>query len=331
MIAFSFCPYCGFHLGSNTTAASEQNNEKKTELIRSYFSNTTITCIAILNAYDKQFEKYIASKLAVSKYEKNYSIMKQSNNRKTLLQQTEAFVTQLDAIITYLNDDIAQDIIAEIHEMIELNNELYDFLGLQWRPFNKDILSEITDKIKVRYTKQQLQNLYELVLASYQKYKKCVEDNNMFAAFSSESDYGNLPTWSTKFWLSLPSDKIDADMENEKNQELEDYNKAYIETINYMKEHNAQAYLGMLDEDFVPHVDAFWHGLQMLCSFIDHRIAVEDYIKQFYISNKEQEKVLQFSSLQNFAVTEQRLNDIIKLKEHFEEKFESLKTKTQKI
>lgn len=65
-----FCPYCGFRLGSNTTAASEQNNEKKTELIRSYFSNTTVSCIAILNAYDKQFEEYIASKLAVSEYEK---------------------------------------------------------------------------------------------------------------------------------------------------------------------------------------------------------------------------------------------------------------------
>ena len=42
-----------------------------------------------------------------------------------------------------------------------------------------------------------------------------------------------------------------------------------------MKEQNSQKYFGMLDKDFVPHVDAFWYGLQMLCEFIDHHITVE--------------------------------------------------------
>ena len=32
---------------------------------------------------------------------------------------------------------------------------------------------------------------------------------------------------------------------------------------------------GMMNEDYVPHVDVFWRGLEELCSCIDHQVAVK--------------------------------------------------------
>ena len=67
-----------------------------------------------------------------------------------------------------------------------------------------------------------------------------------------------------------------------------------------MKEQNSQKYFGMLDEDFVPHVDAFWYGLQMLCEFIDHHITVECKTDCFFINGDESAKLQRIISSKEF-------------------------------
>ena len=47
------------------------------------------------------------------------------------------------------------------------------------------------------------------------------------------------------------------------------------DAIEYMKENNERKYWGMMNEDYVPHVDVFWRGLEELCSCIDHQVAVK--------------------------------------------------------
>ena len=81
----------------------------------------------------------------------------------------------------------------------------------------------------------------------------------------------------------------------------------------------------MLDEDFVPHVDAFWYGLEMLCEFIDHHIAVECNTESFYIDDAERSKLLRAITSKEFDVSEARLDSAIELKERFEDKIEALK------
>ena len=85
-----------------------------------------------------------------------------------------------------------------------------------------------------------------------------------------------------------------------------------------MKEQNSQKYFGMLDEDFVPHVDAFWYGLQMLCEFIDHHIAVECKTDCFFINGDESAKLQRIISSKEFDVSLARLESAIELKGRFE-------------
>lgn len=85
-----------------------------------------------------------------------------------------------------------------------------------------------------------------------------------------------------------------------------------------MKEQNSQKYFGMLDEDFVPHVDAFWYGLQMLCEFIDHHITVECKTDCFFINGDESAKLQRIISSKEFGVSVARLESAIELKGRFE-------------
>ena len=140
----------------------------------------------------------------------------------------------------------------------------------------------------------------------------------MFAAFSSTSDYGMM----TDYWRRLFSRLSRDDDDDEDADRKED--PQFEKVIEYMKEHNTQQYLGMLDEDFVPHVDAFWYGLQMLCEFIDHHIAVECKTDCFFINGDKSAKLQRTISSKGFDVSEIRLEGAIELKDRFEKQLDKL-------
>ena len=60
-------------------------------------------------------------------------------------------------------------------------------------------------------------------------------------------------------------------------------------------------------------MDAFWYGLQMLCEFIDHHIAVECKTDCFFINGDESANHNTISS-KEFDVSEVRLESAIELK-----------------
>ena len=184
------------------------------------------------------------------------------------------------------------------------------------------MFSEEKYSAEVLYSRDQLRYLYELVLVAYGKYKKCVADNNMFAAFASTSDYGVLvQPW--RKWLSrLSQDDTEDDEEQVKKPEFD-------EVVDYMKQQNAKKYFGLLDEDFVPHVDAFWHGLEMLCAFIDSHISVDYTAEHSRITVEEREHLLRNIASTSFYVSNDRLEGLLDLKKRFEEKIESTNDKME--
>ena len=99
----------------------------------------------------------------------------------------------------------------------------------------------------------------------------------------------------------------------------------FSDVVDHMKRQNAKKYFGMLDEDFVPHVDAFWYGLEMLCEFIDHHIAIDYEIKDAVIDSDERSKLLRTVSSMSFEVSEARLDSLHELNAHFEERCASIK------
>ena len=238
-----------------------------------------------------------------------------------MISRIDSFVDSLDGVIDSLSDRIPADTSSRLENAVcvvnEMIKELYDFLGVRYTPSPVDLFSVENYSAEVLYTREQLRDLYNLVLVAYSKYKKCVEDNNMFAAFSSTSDYGMMTDYWRRWQSCLSRDDDDEDAEKKEDPQFE-------KVIEYMKEHNAQKYFGVLDEDFVPHVDAFWYGLQMLCEFIDHHIAVECKTDCFFINRDESAKLQRIISSKDFDVHETRLDSAIELKERFENQLEKL-------
>lgn len=326
-----FCPYCGEMLdGSAATLRAPTDNSDLAQAIdsiwgdkarlKSEFSRVISQCIHSINDYAENSIAKTLPEQALSKYDKNYAYIKQSNNRKTLISRIDSFVDSLDGVIDSLSDRIPADTSSRLENAVcivnEMIKELYDFLGVRYMPSPVDLLSGENYSAEVLYTREQLRDLYNLVLVAYSKYKKCVEDNNMFAAFSSTSDYGMMTDYWRR-WLSRLSRNDDEDAEKKEDPQFE-------KVIEYMKEYNAQKYFGILDEDFVPHVDAFWYGLQMLCEFIDHHIAVECKIDCFFINEEAIAKLQRTISSKDFDINETRLDSAIELKERFENQLEKL-------
>lgn len=331
-----FCPYCG--KAFDGSASGPVTNDSSMDLaqaidsiwgdnarVKNEFSNVISRCIFLINDYAVNSVEMILPKQDLSNYWDSYSIIKQSNNRKTVISRVDSFLKSLETVIDNLSDRIFADFSRRLEKVAQdtsnMINELYGFLELSYNPSNVDFFSEDNYSVEVLYSKDQLRNLYSLVLVAYVKYKKCVEDNNMFAAFASTSNYGMLPDyWS--IWLSNLS-KNDDDYEDEKKEDPQ-----FDQVIEYMKTHNAEKYLGMLDEDFVPHVDAFWYGLEMLCDFIDHHIAVE-YNICFFINDEERSNLLRVISSKDFDANEVRLDSALGLKERLEEIVEELSDNTE--
>lgn len=330
-----FCPYCGKSLDGSASGPVPSGSGADlaqaidsiwgdSARVRKEFSSVISRCIMLINSYaDDRIEKMLP-KHNLSKYEKNYASIKRSNNRKTLFTRIEGFLNSLDNVIDNLSDRIPADSASRLESAVadteDAVKELYDFLGMRYVPSNVDFFSEENYSAEIRYTREQLRNLYNLVMAAYSKYRKCVEDNNMFAAFASTSNYGMM----TDHWHSwLP--KLSSEDEDDENEEKED--SQFEQVVGYMKTHNAEKYFGMLDEDFVPHVDAFWYGLEMLCEFIDHHIAIDCNTECFYINNDERSKILHNISSRGFDVNEARLDSALELKKRFEERVEALNDK----
>ena len=95
----------------------------------------------------------------------------------------------------------------------------------------------------------------------------------------------------------------------------------FEDAVGYMSGHNAEEYDGFLDEDFVPHVDAFWHGLKTLCDFIDNRVTFNydeaDLVEG--ISDQEKQEIGLHISSSEFDISEKLIKGAAALKDAFEE------------
>lgn len=326
-----FCPYCGNELSASALTrqgqrASTSDLVKAIDSIwgedarlREEFSEAIKRCIYLINDYaDAQFEK-ILPKQTITKFDEKYASIKQSNNRKTLISRLSAYLDALDEIINNLSDRIPADITSRLegaaHDIEDQKKELYDFLGLRHTAYHMDYTSDEGFSADILYSRDQLRVLYNLVIVAFAKYKKCVEDNNMFAAFASTSDYGVMKNGFRRLlsWQRSDDEEDEADLNFE-------------QIIEYMKSHNSMKYYGLLDEDFVPHVDAFWYGLEALCECIDHHISYDCNYDGIYVEDAEKARILRFIGSNAFEVTNYRIESALELRDRFEMKL-SPKTK----
>ena len=319
----SFCPYCGSRLADGKQAES-QDVERildtlwgETSQIKQEFLQIINVCIDSINHFAEHAVEQTLPSENISQYEKNYRIIKNSNNRKTLIGRVQTYLEFLGNAIDGLSDRLPADTVSKLEitamEVQEMTKDLYNVLGIQYAMPALDVLSWEKDSVQIVYSRDQLKALYRQIQYAFEKYKKCVEDNNMFAAFASDSDYGTI-RYSWRSWIFNPPEEVG------EVTEVTDPQNEYQNVMDFIISQNRQPYWGILDEDFVPHVDAFWHSLEKLCAFIDGHIAIDWDQAQLNISSDTSGKLSRMIRSYDFVVTEARLEAAMKLKEYLAHK-----------
>ena len=330
--SIEFCPYCGSALSSpyfhkpkkelevvriSDTIDTIWGNAAK---MKRAFSDVITNCMYLIDDYSDSLCKGLLPNEDLTKYDDFYNEIKQSGNRKALLVKMEKYLEKLGRVINQLEDTLPADLPKKLEENGQkincLRHDLYGFLGLPYKTIIVDFAAKENFTQETLYTKEQITALYDLVLEAYSKYKRCVEDNNMFAAFASTSNYGMLPDYWKRWFASLPED----------DEEEEDPD--YHQVVKCLRMQNSQKYYGLLDEDFVPHVDAFWYGLEKLCEFIDRHIDVDINLECMSFGLDEREKILRLITNNDYFVDEERLEESIDYKKTLSETIEKLSQET---
>lgn len=324
----TFCPYCGNRIDDSSSNPNVIEKDPNIDLahaidsiwgegarLKEAFSKSFSECIYLVNSFGTTCVRDCFPDLDLSGYSTNYAFIKQSNNRKTLITRMDNFLESLDRTIDQLDENIPEEVTHNLEVVIKevesAVNNLYEFIGQDCSLAMDGFFSDENYEARIRYAPAQLRSLYDLLLEAYSKYKKCVADNNMFAAFSSTSNYGmRLDYWRSR-WSTLYYKGSGAVIEEP---------PEFEEVIAHMEQSNAMKYQGLLDEDFIPHVDAFWYGLEMLCEFIDHYVVINCDAEYFRINDEEKLKLLHTISNINFSVSEEQLKALLDFKGQIERK-----------
>lgn len=317
----AFCPFCGSTLCNGSAIAQTPEAEKMlaetvdniwgaAAMFRNSFSEAVLGCVNLINCLVNTTEEKILARPSISDYEKAYESFQKCGDRKTLIARIDRYVQSINSMIDKVDDEAIQNLSnkakAGFEKAIRMADALYAFLGSEridavQKSFDGTIFSA-----EILYSKDQLHNLYDLVLVAFGKYKRCVEDNNMFAAFASTSDYGTINHW---YGYMYGTGRVNASGEDS----LE-----YDEVIEHMTRCNSERYLGFLDEDFVPHVDAFWFGLENLCRFIDCSIEVKFDMNCCRISDIESARLARMISTGEYQLDRSKVDEAEKFRADFE-------------
>ena len=324
----NFCPYCGKslkkdesasdesgHTGINDTAEAINFIWGERAIIRESFLREISECIENINRYAEKCMLMAYPNRRLSKFDENYEKLKKSGNRKNLIFGMNDFLAHLSSVISSLDDNDPEKIknrLDDIDIRVQtMKDSLYNLIGLNRQSEERKPSAKEDFPIELAYSKEQLKYFYGLVIDAYSKYKKCVENNNIFAAFASTSNYGMMPS----LWRAASM------AEDVGNNRAKEGKGRFEDAVGYMSVHNAEEYDGFLDEDFVPHVDAFWHGLKTLCDFIDNRVTFdyneEDLVEG--ISDREKQEIGLHISSSEFVISEKLIKEAAALRDAFEE------------
>ena len=114
---------------------------------------------------------------------------------------------------------------------------------------------------------EKIRELSREVRKSFATFKEVVQDNGLFAAFSSEGSYGACRGYSYNAWWD--DDELYTEYTGDAQRSVreitlcveEDEGGDAIErSIERMREANRRPYDGFLDDEYLPHIHAFWYG-----------------------------------------------------------------------
>lgn len=260
------CPYCGNDLSRAIDAGQVIDSIWGAAAIakKEFTAVFVKALLSVKEAYNEialeVCSQYQREGLPIDRYDKEYDLIVKSQTRKTLLKNMDNLMQRIAEAVSFVptklvNEDITvvlpQHRLNEIKKILE---QLQQLIGL------RDFFVEEAGNYhrSSLYTLVQLEQFYKELKLAYAKYVRCVNDNNMFAAFPTISNFGDVGLNNDGVLTEL-FEKIDTSEEIQRTDNNESIN--YGKCLDELRRSNFLVYQGLLDEDFVPHVDGFWQGL----------------------------------------------------------------------
>ena len=308
-----FCPYCG-----SQELISEVQTGGQSEIA------STLDAIWGTAAQDKQdFADLVSRSLGLAgqqaaqqleeailpdgltKCTERVDNIQASPNRRVLLTRIDSFLEELKQQIGELPEDTLalssrlSSISAEYRQTVQRICETVGFALPEAEAAEAPVI-----RVSILYSRAQLYTFYEKLLEAYAKYRRCVQDNNMFAAFPPDFHYGSLRSFLCREWgLSLSQEEKAEDGKCAGEIPPEEYEQALSE----LEQANALPYTGTLDEDFAPHTNAFWKALLQLCGFIDHCLSIDYDENYFFLPAPVKSKIRRYILSGSYRVTEEKI------------------------
>lgn len=280
----SFCPYCGWALMSDLdiNVAAPQKQSDLVDVVDSIWGvkaqlkNQLRSAVkAFMQSLEETIQLEVKAVLPLvdsQNFSATFTRIQQSPNRKILLAKIEKWIYEIKCAIESEPAYDEQVIERIIDQSLEVAYTRLQSIASHFRVdlYFKE-LPGLSNKIQINYSFSQLMEFWSLVDIAHQKYVRCVIDNNMFAAFPSDSNYG-VCNWKYQFTPIFDwDDEIKGNDLTYLKSDLPNYLSVYQE----LNDANKQPYRGLLDEDFAPHVNAFWAGIKNLTAMIDNRISFD--------------------------------------------------------
>ena len=305
-----FCPFCGEKLKDISVSKPSLSRDVGDTISNIWgegaarkksFSELSSRCVTDINQAAVKALDDLLPKTTFD-YEEKYRIITQIGDRKTLLLHIQHLITEIGNSIHAVQDGDIDEMTRKCSDIItEYRLRAKRLCSLIGMPYGDAQIKETL--LTIDCPREQLQQLYDQVLIAHKKYARCVQENNMFAAFSSTSGYGVIPDRYRYGILHLLIKKL----EPEDHQEIL---PTCEEVITEITQKNTMPYHGLLDEDFSPHVDAFWYALEHLCRFFNSRIKLVEGIDVLPFSEKKRRSMDRHIMAHEFSPSESLFDDV---------------------
>ena len=309
----SFCPYCGGSIAgkSNITQTIDSIWGETASMKREFTSLVFVYLDKIAGLFaascEQIKEKYLKDKVENLVYNDEMSLVSSCETRKAVLAQVERLMEKIfKAISTLPQNCVARE---ETVGAGLAKNSVQEYLDCMTELLDDKKLFSIQEgkyQYSTMYEKKGFEEFFVELKIAHKKYVKCVNDNNMFAAFPSNSDFGKVGRGRRFEFLGLVLFEAEEDtIEEEENVELD-----FDTCLSEIKKANALRYDGFLDEDFVPHVDAFWKGVSDILGLLSQNSNISFTTPSLNIDEKLKAKIRRKIAGKEFFVTSEKIEKL---------------------
>lgn len=319
----SFCPYCGVNLFQKRAksvadvidAVWGETAVKKKEYLVTVFG--TIDHLKHLFQEDLEdfYHKY-RDDVKKWSYREAMKIISRCDTKKAVLSQTEKLIKKI------------QEKISQAEEYIDVTEPI-SFSGEKQRIYKKygeALLAEldmpftevITNGIVVHktiYSKDRLEIFLKQVKIAYEKYVRCVNQNDIFSAFPADSSFGNIGrrAYATESDIFENDDFL---------QNIEEEKFDFERELDLLCEANQQPYHGYLDEEYVTYVEVFWRGVKVLLSFLCENDFGEITEPSIIFDDKFTQKMRSKILKDEFIITDEKMERIQEISESMQQEMD---------